>query len=399
MKIQKFKKLLDLNTLTEDEKAKYVAELKREAFLCSQMEATAKLELVSIYGALGNENYAFYNPTIAEAITLQGQDAIKYSEQKVTKYFKEDFHNDRELLRILGVPDDVIIQPITGEVVVYCDTDSNYCTFEEIRKKIKWKGDGKELVLLIYNHRLEEYFKQAFKDYTHELNGMGYYLDFELETISSIGLFIAKKKYIHSVVWKDKVNFEDFSKLKVTGLEIVQRSTPIFCRDYLKNAVKQILQVGGLSNTDDTFINFVQDLRNIKQAYLKASLENICKTNKVSNYQKFVIDDTENLVFAPKAPIHIKAAATYNHFIRKHNLTEQYPLLTSGDSVKWYYTKSKQFPVFGFLAGSHPSEIAPKFDYIAMFEKTFVDVINRFVKAMLTYSDLDYSLNLESNLF
>lgn len=560
MLLSEFEIFKDLNLLTESEKLQYIEQLKREHFLCGQMEATAKTELVSIYGALGNENYAFYNPDIAEAITLQGQDAIKFSEKMTNDYFMNHFHLDHELHKHLGISENFKVPQIKKPVVVYCDTDStagdtiintslgdfrideffelcakkqnieiknsgheivksdetilnfngeiiqskiknvirhkvtkkkykitasdgkvveitgdhsiivlrdseriavtvadikvgdklisifgqifkfvditsieefdfvdeyvydieintvveneqsffgngillhnsNYCSLDEVKRAIKWDKDPKDMVLLIYEHRLKNYFNELFTNYVKALNGMGNFLKFEMETISSIGLFIAKKKYIHSMVWKDGVHIPDFSNLKVTGLEIVQRSTPIFCRTHLKDSVKKILQIGGLATGDGTLQTFIHDLKEIKKAHKLSNLENICKNNKISNYHKFVINDKETLEFRPRCPIHIKAAATFNHLVSINNLCDKYEFITTGDSVKWYYTADKKYPVFGFPSGKYPEKFAPKFDYKMMFEKTFVDVINRFINAMIANTNLDYSLSFTSDIF
>ena len=61
---------------------------------------------------------------MAEAITLQGQDIIKYSEDIVNDFFKFHIHTDRALLTKLGVPEDKVLQPFDKDVVVYIDTDS-----------------------------------------------------------------------------------------------------------------------------------------------------------------------------------------------------------------------------------------------------------------------------------
>jgi DNA polymerase elongation subunit (family B) len=399
MILQKFDKLLDISKMSESDKNEYVAKLKREAFLCDQLQQTIKTELVSIYGALGNVNYHFANFDFAEAITLQGQHAIKHSEIATNDYFLNHFHNDRELLTHLGVPENVTINPLKKNVVVYIDTDSNYCTFDEVRKNIGWRGGDAELVLKIYNFRLKEYFANLFKQYAKDINAMGDYLDFELETISSIGLFIAKKKYLHSVIWKDEVTYENLTELKITGIEIVQRSTPIFCRNYLKESVKQILQMGGLSDDDGTLLKYIKNLREIKKAHAKSNLELICKTNKISDYSKFVLDDFETLRIKKGCPIHVRAAATYNFLVNKSGLKNKYELIKSGDSIKWYYTDDKQHRVFGYLNGYYPEEFAPKYNYKTMFEKTFVNVVNRFVNSMMTNTNLDYSLAHTQSFF
>src|SRR5210317_1505330 len=57
-------------------------------------EQAVKVTLNSIYGAFGNKWFHFFNIDIAESITLQGQNAILYSESILNKYFQEFFHKD-----------------------------------------------------------------------------------------------------------------------------------------------------------------------------------------------------------------------------------------------------------------------------------------------------------------
>ena len=61
------------------------------------------------------------NPDVAEAVTLQGQDLIKYSSMLITRYFHEFWHLDTDLHQKLGISTPKkVIRPL----VVYGDTDS-----------------------------------------------------------------------------------------------------------------------------------------------------------------------------------------------------------------------------------------------------------------------------------
>ena len=56
-----------------------------------------KILINSIYGAFGNKWFYFYNLNIAQSITLQGQDVIKFSIKAINFYFRERWHLDTEL--------------------------------------------------------------------------------------------------------------------------------------------------------------------------------------------------------------------------------------------------------------------------------------------------------------
>lgn len=89
----------------------------------SLKQGAIKILINSIYGAFGNKWFYFYNIDIAQSITLQGQNLIKFSIQAINFYFKERWHVDYELHKILGV-DDRKINKIEEDAAVYTDTDS-----------------------------------------------------------------------------------------------------------------------------------------------------------------------------------------------------------------------------------------------------------------------------------
>ena len=62
-----------------------------------------KLLINSIYGAFGNKWFYFFNVDLAQSITLQGQDLIKFTIKAVDFYFKERWHLDTELHQKLGI--------------------------------------------------------------------------------------------------------------------------------------------------------------------------------------------------------------------------------------------------------------------------------------------------------
>jgi DNA polymerase elongation subunit (family B) len=83
-------------------------DLDKKIKTLSLKQGAIKILINSIYGAFGNKWFYFYNPDIAQSITLQGQDLIKFSIKAINFYFKERWHLDTELHQILGVADRII---------------------------------------------------------------------------------------------------------------------------------------------------------------------------------------------------------------------------------------------------------------------------------------------------
>lgn len=107
--------------MTADEIKAEIGRLKKMSDDYKNEEQGVKLTLNSIYGALGNQYFACFNPEVAESVTLQGQDLIKFAEKVVNKYFHEHWHLDTELHEKIGARN---VRPISAEMVIYVDTDS-----------------------------------------------------------------------------------------------------------------------------------------------------------------------------------------------------------------------------------------------------------------------------------
>ena len=353
-----------------------VEDLTTESLKCSAYEQAIKLILNSIYGAFANEYFHFYNIAIAETVTLQGQDAIRYTERLVEKYFGEFFHKDRILLRELGVPDGVEVPTIKRKVWKYTDTDSGYLIFEECMDAVNWQGTVKDFVLTLNRVRLAEYVKKVLTDYA-KANNTENYLDFELETIAENAIWVAKKKYIQNIIWKDGKEYDNLSYIKTTGLEIIQSSTPPFCRQKLIEIVKFIFSKKKLTIKDNT--EFVALIKEIKKEFKFSNIEKISMSRGISDYKKFVLDDVDSMSLNKGCPIHVRAGAYHNYLLQQNGLKGKYELITAGNKVKWYHSADEFCNVFAYRPGNFPPEFAPKIDLERQFQASILDPLNRII--------------------
>jgi len=340
-------------------------------------EQAIKLTMNSIYGAIGNAWFVCFNPDVAEAVTLQGQDLIKYSEKILHKYFHEYWHNDKELHEKLGLNS---VKRIAKPLVVYGDTDSNYVTFQEVVGSCDWQGDPKDLILQINQHRLSDYLKNCFNKYAEKWKTENYQ-DFELETLAQNGIFLGKKKYVTNLVYSDGVHMDPLSSLKFTGVEMIKGGTPSFVREKLVYLTKFIFSKGKNFNLRE----FTQELKSIKKQFKAQQAENISLAVQINNYEKFILNDTTGFEVAKACPIHVRAAGYHNYLLNASKYKDKYPLLRSGEKIRFYFVATKNSSennVFGFSQGTLPYEFAPQIDYDEQFTKTILDPINRFIEVM-----------------
>jgi hypothetical protein len=366
-------KEMDFSTLSKED----IEEIKSESMNCYTLEQSIKLIINSIYGAFANEYFHFYNIAIAETVTLQGQDAIRFTEVMVEKYFKEYFHKDKALHKAFGVSEDYDVKPIKKNVWKYTDTDSGYLIFEEVMESIGWDKPIKEFVHILNNTRLDAFIKKVLSDYANERNTENY-LDFELETIAENAVWVAKKKYIQNIIWKDGKDYDHLSYIKTTGLEIIQSSTPPFCRQKLIDIMMFIFSKKKLSVKDNG--ELVRLIKEVKREFKLANIEKISMSRSISNYRKFVLNDQDSLDLQSGCPIHVRAGSFHNYLLNQNpKLKGKYQLIQGGDKVKWYHCDDPFQTVFAYKVGSYPVEIAPKMNFEMQFQKTVLDPLNRII--------------------
>jgi DNA polymerase elongation subunit (family B) len=387
----KYAKLSEDPTIEEIDKE--ITRLTKIANGYNNEQMAIKIFINSIYGACASVYFACYNPHLAEAITLQGQDIIKFSAKVLNKYFKEYWPKDTELHKLLKI---TIVPKVEFDVAVYGDTDSVYCSFEEIWKGCDFAGTANELILLMYNHRIKKFLGKAFEQYGTKWNTENIQ-DFELETISASAILLAKKKYILDIAWQGpNITYGKQEKIKAKGIEIVQSSTPVFARKYLK----EILKI--LFDKKKTLVmrEFVNELKKLKQEFLTNEIDNITFGSSIGDYEKGIGDDKNKFEILPHCPIHVRGAGYHNYLINKDSkLKKKYSLIKTGDKVKYYYAdEDGACNVFAYLPGNFPYEFAPSINHELQFEKCFIEPINRFLEA-LGFQTLTSNLIISKQLF
>lgn len=366
--------------MTEEEKIQIknkIAELISLKNELKNEEQALKLTMNSIYGAIGNSFFVCFNPDVAESVTLQGQDLIKYSEKIIYRYFNEIWHEDKGLHEMLGLTS---VKRVTKPLTVYGDTDSNYVSFQEVVSSCDWKGDPKDLVLKINEFRLKDYLKKCFDIYSKKC-GTDNYMDFELENIAINGIFLGKKKYVSNLVYEDGVHMDTLTRMKIVGVEMIKGGTPPFVRKKLEYLTKFIFSRGKSLDIRD----FVRELKEIKKEFKLQEPNNVSASVSVNNYVKGVLNDTTALELSKGCPIHVRASAYHNYLLNNSKFKDKYPLISSGGKVNYYFVKIKNITdnnVFAYAQGTYPYEFAPPIDYDEQFTKTILDPINRFIEVM-----------------
>lgn len=421
-------------TCTIDELKAVIEKYKNEEEYYNTMQLSAKTFINSVYGVFGTAWFNLANTDIAESITLQGQDLIKFSVIEVNKYINEFWNQDYEghkriadrLRNIFGDAFNYegFIESAKSNVLkintlqVYGDTDSAYITLQPIIDACCIPADQQlEFDLAFYEEILEGYMDERFDEYAKRNHCKHNYEKFELEKISRTIIMLAKKNYMCDVEWIDTgTRFDPLEHITYTGFDVVKGTTTDYCREEMKTFVNYVMNILN-SGRKPTLSEIVSKLKEIKKRFIMQNPNDISITKGISNYENFVKNDKtpdiEYYQFKTKVdengneyltkdklpiPIHVRAAAVYNNmlFNKCKKYKSKYSLLKSGEKVRFYYTGEDT--VFGFVPDSFPIEFAPAIDIDIQFEKMLLSPLNRIVSAM-GYFEIPPTLTYTKGLF
>jgi len=365
------------------------AEIERLGKLKSDFansDSALKIQLNSAYGCIGFTGFICYDRNVAQTVTMQSADLIQFTIRAMDEYFRTVLPSNGDLLAHLGVPLTFQAKQ-TDKYVKYADTDSLFVVYNDYYLASDRRFDLNQFVLELYKMGLKEYLEVKMVEYCRNYGAIEIRPDkkpafvIELENICYSVLWTASKKYIKDSSWVKGKTFKPQTEITIKGLDANQSATPKFARDKMKEVIKYIMTNG--SKVNDYKISVL--LKQVKEQYRKISIEEICRTERITEYAKHVINDTNHLEFKPGAKPHVKGAGYYNFLLYGDKKAQsKYPFLTSATKVRWYYTKQKTDLIesFAFYPDNYPKDIAPEIDYDMQFEKTFLNPINRVLNAI-----------------
>ena len=318
-----------------------------------------KIQLNSLFGAIGNKWFRFFDERIAESITLTGQLIIRDTAKVI-----DEFMN-----KFLGTEDEVYS--------FYTDTDSCYLTLDTmVEKHLKGKSRDEIIDILdkFVDQKLEPIINGRMAELGDYMNVFDKKIFFKREGIADTGIWVAKKRYAMNVWDNEGVRYKE-AKLKVMGLEIVRSSTPAPVREWLKEAVSLCL------NQDEKDLqNYVEETW---QKFKELPPEDIAFPRGCNNIDRYVSRET---VYTKGTPMHVRGALVYNHLVRTQKLENKYQIIQDGDKIKFIYLKEPNHVKENTVAmnGQMPKEfdLHRYIDFDTQFQKAFLDPLNTIVESL-----------------
>ena len=340
--------------------------LEKRIAIAKNQQMALKILLNSLYGAMGNKWFRYFDMRIAEGITLTGQATIRWAENNLNNYLNTTLKTNKDY-------------------VVAIDTDSVYVTLDALVKQFNPKNPV-DFLDKICSTALEDTLTKCYAELYDSLGGIQNHMVMGREVIADRGIWTAKKRYILNVHDNEGVRYAK-PKLKIMGIEAIKSSTPAICRQALKDIFKRIIE------TDEETVQ--SDIANFKIAFRQASAEEVSFPRGVNNLNKWTDKDT---VYKKGTPIHIRGAILHNNLVTDKKLSRKIEKITSGDKVKFtYLVKPNPIKenVIAFIDYMPKQFNLDKYvDYNMQFEKTFLGAIEPVLDAVGWKSER--SITLES---
>jgi DNA polymerase elongation subunit (family B) len=327
--------------------------LANDITIFDNQQMAVKILMNSLYGALANQYFRYFDLKIAEAVTTTGQRAILCAEKAV---------ND-ELQTLLGTKEDYVIA---------IDTDSVYINMADLVKKHRPNNPVKFLDGVC--EHFEKAIASAYKYQAIDTDAYENRMVMKREVIADRGVWTAKKRYILQVHNSEGVQYAE-PKLKIMGIEAIKSSTPQICRDRFKE-IFHVLMNGTEKETQEFILAFRKEFRQLDP-------ETIAFPRSVRDMTKW--SDRE-VIYSKGTPIHCRGSLLYNNAIKKASLDKKYETIKDGDKIKFIYLKKPNGIRENVIAfpNSLPKELhLHKFiNYDLMYDKTFLEPLKPILTAI-----------------
>ena len=318
------------------------SELKREINRLENTQQAIKILLNSLYGALGNQYFRYFEMLIAEGITLSGQLSIKWAEQAMNKAMNNILKSDDE------------------DYVIAMDTDSLYVNMGPLVEAVNPK-DPVKFIDQACEQKLVPILEKAYHNMFTNMNAYDNRMVMAREAIADKGIWMAKKRYILNVFNNEGVQYAE-PKLKIMGIEAVKSSTPQVVRDKFVKAYRIML------NSDEKELQAF--VKNFYEEFKSLPPEDVSFPRGVSDIEKW---RDKNTIYKKGTPIHVRGALLFNQQIKKNKLSVEE--VKNGSKVKFCYMKMPN-PLMENVI-SFPQFLPKEFgldsdvDYETQFNKTF----------------------------
>lgn len=300
-----------------------------------RLQYVFKIRLNSLYGALGNKYFKFYDVRLAESTTRSGQEVLMHMVRTVARYMDGEY-------------------AYPSESTIYSDTDSCYfLTHASNAEEALAVGQAIEKKV---NKSFPQFCQEAFFC-TDEYKSL---ISAELDVIASKSIFIKKKHYVMQLVYAEG-SFTD--KIKLMGVQLKKTTIPKPIATKLSTFIQQLLKGRDWAEIGEDIVNYKEYI------LTDAPVDLIGLPKGIKG-----LEEKEEQYKAGVRPLkmsgHAAASVFYNLCLDEYGDTESMRI-TSGMKIKTYYL-TKKFGRFKSIALPTDSKKIPDW-----FTEHFAGIIDR----------------------
>lgn len=334
---------------------------RKEVSKYGVFQLVRKVQLNSAFGALGNQYCRYYNPDMAEAITVSGQLSIRWAENNLNRLLNKACGTEGE------------------DYVIASDTDSVYLRLGCLVDRTIGKKPLKETIDFLdksCNEVILPRIAKWYEDLAKRMNAPANRMSMKREGIAAKGIWTAKKRYMLAVhLGEDNVYVEE-PDLKIMGIEVVRSSTPQIVRTRLREAIRIIMTAdeGGMRR-------FVEQFHD---EFVTLPPQQIAFPRGCNNLDEYADAAT---IYKKATPIAVKGALIYNHHVKMtKGLSKKHPFIRDGEKIKFIYLKVPnpiREKVLSFVTAVPPEFGLDNYiDRELQFEKAFIEPLTTIVDAV-----------------
>lgn len=386
----------NLQNMSKQEKEDFLIELNEVHDEYEQLQLVVKRNANSLYGTSASKYFSLHNTNIAEDITCTGRWFAILVDRAINNFFVHwaDPENKEKNLQILrefypGLKDirnySEYVPDTKDDLCCYGDTDSRYVRNDLLYDLIglplptsidsgdKGKKELGDFSLFFAEKFINPIIKVTIDADCEKRNARKGFMKMAHEVTTGKSIFIKKKKYIATPFLSDGIFHK--TKFKFQGVELKKGSMSEKAKKIIAKLIDKYL-IDNYTN-EQIRIELIKIIQYIKLKRDRELIYLISSVNGLSNIKQ----NSEGIWVSNKTHIQIQIALSWNNFITKNKLDNEFRPAFEGQKMQYYYCDDPVYKVIGIPDDYNISDIPnlPEVDWQRMIYQTIVKPLARYI--------------------